>query len=145
ICVIRKIVETFLYLFSPGHSSEIFGKMATSEPTTQVAAWLEKPQHGARLVIRKDIEIPSPGDGEVLVKLDFTGFFHSDVHSIYGETPMTTDIAGHEGVGHVVKLGPNVTDGLLNTRVGIKWQYSTCGACEICAVNPTACPNQHNS
>jgi D-arabinose 1-dehydrogenase-like Zn-dependent alcohol dehydrogenase len=28
---------------------------------------------------------------------------HSDVHSIYGETPMETDIAGHEGVGHVVK------------------------------------------
>jgi hypothetical protein len=28
---------------------------------------------------------------------------HSDVHSAYGDTPMSTDIAGHEGVGHVVK------------------------------------------
>lgn len=31
---------------------------------------------------------------------------HSDVHSIYGETPMETDIAGHEGVGYVVKRKP---------------------------------------
>ena len=119
--------------------------MASSEPKTQIGAWLEKPQPGARLVIRKDLEIPSPHEGEVLVKLDYTGFCHSDVHSIYGETPMETDIAGHEGVGHVVKLGSNVPEAILDSRVGIKWQYSTCGSCEICAVNPTACPNQHNS
>ncbi|KIX01784.1 uncharacterized protein Z518_09511 [Rhinocladiella mackenziei CBS 650.93] len=120
--------------------------MATPDTKTQIAAWLEKPQHGARLQIRKDIEIPSPGDGEVLVKLECTGFCHSDVHSIYGETPMDTDIAGHEGVGRVVKLvGSNTPEELLNSRVGIKWQYSTCGSCEICAVNPTACPHQHNS
>lgn len=72
--------------------------MATSETKTQIAAWLEKPEHGARLQIRNDIEIPVPGNGELLVKLDYTGFCHSDVHSIYGETPMETDIAGHEGL-----------------------------------------------
>jgi propanol-preferring alcohol dehydrogenase len=42
---------------------------------TQIAAWLEKPQHGARLLIRSDIEVPSPGEGEVLVKLEYTGFW----------------------------------------------------------------------
>jgi hypothetical protein len=26
-----------------------------------------------------------------------------------------------------------------------RWLYSTCGKCEICDVNPTSCPNQHNS
>jgi len=119
--------------------------MASSKTKTQIAAWLEKPEHGARLKIRNDIEVPVPGDGELLVKLDYTGFCHSDIHSIYGETPMETDIAGHEGIGHVIQLGANVSEELLNTRVGIKWQYSTCGSCEICQVNPTACPNQHNS
>ncbi|KAI1618558.1 hypothetical protein EDD37DRAFT_677627 [Exophiala viscosa] len=112
---------------------------------TQTAAWLEAPKPGARLVIRNDIEIPTPIDGEILVKLEYTGFCHSDVHSIYGETPMDTDIAGHEGVGRVIKVGPGVPETMLNTRVGIRWQYSTCGSCEICAVNPTVCPNQHNS
>lgn len=116
-----------------------------TETKTQVAAWLEKPCPGARLQIRDDISIPTPGDGEVLIKLECTGFCHSDVHSIYGETPMDTDIAGHEGVGRVIQAGSSVPQDLLNTRVGVKWLYSTCGACEICEVNPTACPNQHNS
>ena len=26
-----------------------------------------------------------------------------------------------------------------------RWQYSTCGTCEICEVNPMACSNQINS
>ncbi|KIW83635.1 hypothetical protein Z517_02881 [Fonsecaea pedrosoi CBS 271.37] len=119
--------------------------MAPTIPTTQIAAWLEKPQPGARLQLRNDIEVPSPKEGEVLVKLEYTGFCHSDVHSIYGETPMSTDIAGHEGVGHVVALGPNVPGELMNARLGIKWLYSTCDTCEICAMNPTACPNQINA
>ncbi|OAP63486.1 hypothetical protein AYL99_02713 [Fonsecaea erecta] len=119
--------------------------MASPIPKTQIAAWLEKPQPGAQLQIRNDIEVPSPKEGEVLVKLEYTGFCHSDVHSIYGETPMSTDIAGHEGVGRVVELGPNVPEEMMNARLGIKWQYSTCGTCEICAVNPTACPTQINS
>ncbi|KIW65754.1 hypothetical protein PV04_07982 [Phialophora macrospora] len=119
--------------------------MASSIPTTQTAAWLEKPQPGARFQIRNDIEVPTPGDGDVLIKLEYTGFCHSDVHSAYGDTPMSTDIAGHEGVGHVVKLGPHVPEELMNAKVGIRWQYSTCGSCEICHVDPTACPNQVNS
>jgi propanol-preferring alcohol dehydrogenase len=41
--------------------------------------------------------------GEILVKLEFSGVCHSDVHSIRGETPMSTDVAGHEGIGRVVE------------------------------------------
>jgi alcohol dehydrogenase, propanol-preferring len=111
----------------------------------QTAAWLPKAEPGAVLQIRHDIEIPEPKDGEVLVKLECTGICHSDVHSIFNETPMETDIAGHEGVGYVVKLGANVAQEMMNARVGIKWQYSTCGTCEICPINETACPNQNNS
>lgn len=28
---------------------------------------------------------------------------HSDIHNINGELPMTTNVAGHEGIGRVVK------------------------------------------
>jgi hypothetical protein len=70
---------------------------------TQTAAWLDHPHHGASLTLRNDIPIPEPSEGEVLVKLECSGFCHSDVHSIYGETAMETNIAGHEGVGRVIK------------------------------------------
>jgi alcohol dehydrogenase, propanol-preferring len=109
------------------------------------AAYLPQAGPGARLTIRHDIPIPAPMEGQVLVKLTHSGICHSDVHSIYNETPMDTDIAGHEGVGHVVKLGPGVSDDFIGRRVGIKWQYSTCGKCEICPVDETACPNQDNA
>jgi alcohol dehydrogenase, propanol-preferring len=113
----------------------------------QIAAWLGARGPGAQLVIREDIDIPSPGDGEVLIKLLYTGVCHSDVHAIYGDTPSDIDVVGHEGVGNVIAVGPGVAaaEHFLNMRVGIRWQYSVCGTCEICQVNVTACPYQHNS
>lgn len=74
-------------------------------PSTQTAAVL--PPTGASanagLQIKHDHPVPSPTDGELLVKLEFSGLCHSDVHSVRGETPMLTDVAGHEGVGKVVQ------------------------------------------
>ncbi|KAL4979919.1 hypothetical protein BDW66DRAFT_167787 [Aspergillus desertorum] len=117
-------------------------------PQFQTAAVL--PATGAtltsRLVIRHDRPVPSPAAGELLVKLEFSGVCHSDVHSVRGETPMLTDVAGHEGVGKVVKVGEGVDEGAwLGKRVGIRWLYSSCLECEICARNNTACPNQKNA
>lgn len=47
--------------------------------------------------------VPTPGSGELLIKLEFSGVCHSDLHSIRGDTPMSTDVAGHEGVGKVIE------------------------------------------
>lgn len=58
---------------------------------------------------------------------------------------MTTHIGGHEGIGHVVALGPGSSENLLSKRVGVKWLHTYCNACEICALDETACPHQHNS
>ncbi|KAJ5925230.1 hypothetical protein N7454_007869 [Penicillium verhagenii] len=75
-----------------------------SSPATQIAAVI--PASGGKDVSDVKIScthpVPVPGLGEVLVKLDFSGVCHSDVHSIRGDTPMKTDVAGHEGVGKVV-------------------------------------------
>ena len=116
----------------------------------QTAAYLASPGPGATLEIRHDVAIPAPLANEVLIKLTHSGICHSDVHSIYNETPMETDIAGHEGVGTVVQIGSEVSRGSdggakMGDRVGVKWQWSVCGTCAICAVDETACPNQNNS
>ena len=118
---------------------------STPIPTHQTAAWLPKAGPGAILELRHDIDVPKPQEGQVLVKLTHSGICHSDIHSIYAETPMDTDIAGHEGVGRVVLCGSSTPAEFLGKRVGIKWQYSVCGTCEICAVDETACPDQDNA
>ncbi|RAK99155.1 zinc-dependent alcohol dehydrogenase [Aspergillus ibericus CBS 121593] len=117
-------------------------------PQTQIAAVL--PPTGAtatsKLQITHDRPVPSPTEGEVLVKLEYSGLCHSDVHSVRGETPMLTDVAGHEGVGKVVKVGSGLDEQVwMGRRVGIRWLYSSCLECEICAINHTACPYQKNA
>jgi alcohol dehydrogenase, propanol-preferring len=39
----------------------------------QTGAWVETPEPEAHLHIRNDLPVPSPCDGEVLIKLECTG------------------------------------------------------------------------
>ncbi|GFF30615.1 alcohol dehydrogenase [Aspergillus udagawae] len=117
-------------------------------PQTQIAAVVSAPRKSpsARVEITTEHPVPSPKQGEVLIKLEYSGVCHSDVHSIRGDTLMLTDVAGHEGVGKVVQVGSNVDEeAWMGKRVGIRWLYSSCLKCEICAINHTACPYQKNA
>ncbi|CAG8391078.1 unnamed protein product [Penicillium salamii] len=110
-------------------------KLEMTVPQIQTAAVVASAPDSSSVVIKSDHPVPSPGEGEILVKLEFSGVCHSDLHSIRGDTPMLTDVAGHEGVGKVVK-------GLIGVEM---WLYSSCRQCEICEINHTACPNQKNA
>lgn len=74
-------------------------------PATQIAAVVpEKGTHDVSDIRISDTHpVPSPEEGDLLIKLEYSGVCHSDVHSIRGDTPMKTDVAGHEGVGKVVQ------------------------------------------
>lgn len=71
---------------------------------TQIAAVI--PPEGTALQNLVEINTrypkPIPREGDLLIKLEYSGVCHSDVHSVRRETPMLTDVAGHEGVGTVV-------------------------------------------
>lgn len=119
---------------------------ARATPDHQIAAWVNAPGPNIKPYLRHDIPVPTPSTGQVLVKLEYTGVCHSDVHAILGETKrMAVHVGGHEGVGQVVELGQGVSQSYMNSRVGVKWLYSACQACEICSVNYIHCPHQSNS
>jgi len=92
---------------------------------------LEQP--GTELKLR-DIPIPEPGPGEIVVRVAACGVCRTDLHVVDGELPDTRlpIIPGHEIVGYVTRLGPEVTTFSLGDRVGIPWLGSTCGACRYC-------------
>jgi propanol-preferring alcohol dehydrogenase len=75
-----------------------------SNPSTQIAAVV--PASGASSTGQVDVidtyPRPVPKEGDLLIKLEYSGVCYSDVHSVRGETPMLTDVAGHEGVGRVI-------------------------------------------
>ena len=83
----------------------------------------------------REIPIPQPGPGQVLVKIEVCGLCHSDLHFWLGEHDMPRDlpaILGHEGVGRIVGLGPGVDRWRVGDRVGVGYVYGTCGNCRPC-------------
>ncbi|MCC3281294.1 MULTISPECIES: alcohol dehydrogenase AdhP [Arthrobacter] len=95
-----------------------------------------------------ETEIPSPGPGEVLVKLISTGVCHTDLHAAQGDWPVKPTppfIPGHEGVGRVVSVGEGVMELQEGDMVGNAWLWSACGVCEYCRTGwETLCEAQQN-
>lgn len=103
---------------------------------------------GKPLVI-EELAIPTPGPGEVLVRLRATGVCHTDLHAADGDWPVKPTppiVPGHEGVGLVAAVGPGVTNLKEGDAVGIAWLHDACGACEHCITGwETLCTSQHNT
>lgn len=93
------------------------------------------------------LDMPSPGQGEVLVKLTHSGVCHSDIGVMtnsWKSLPFSTQagqVGGHEGVGTIVQMGPGTDNASvkLGQRVGIKWVAGICEACEACRAGFDVC------
>ena len=91
-------------------------------------------QFGKPLVL-KELDIPEPGPGRILVKTEACGVCHTDLHAANGDWPLKPALPftpGHEGIGIVTALGAGVTAVKEGDRVGVPWLYSACGHCEFC-------------
>ena len=59
----------------------------------------------------KDVPQPQPGPNQVLVKMHASGICYTDVHETLGHIPgKFPRILGHEPVGEIVAVAPDVTD-----------------------------------
>jgi propanol-preferring alcohol dehydrogenase len=102
-----------------------------------------------RPLVVEDRPLPELGTGEVLVRIEASGLCHTDIHAARGDWPVKPNppfVPGHEGVGIVEKLGPNVTEVTVGTRVAIPWLGWACGVCEYCVGGwETLCLAQRNT
>src|SRR5262245_39995395 len=78
--------------------------------------------------------IPQPGAGEVRVKVEACGVCHSDMFAKEGLLPGTAfpRVPGHEVIGLVDAVAPEVVGFKRGDRVGIGWNGGYCGACDPC-------------
>lgn len=94
-------------------------------------------------------DVPVPGPGQVLVRLETCGLCHTDIHAAGGDWPVQPSlpfVPGHEGVGIVEVVGDGVTSRRIGERVAIAWLGSACGACGYCVDGrETLCEMQENS
>ena len=78
-------------------------------------------------------DIPTPGPGQLLLRIHACGVCRTDLHVIDGELPQSTlpIIPGHEIVGEVMACGDGVSV-RPGVRVGVPWLGYTCGTCGFC-------------
>ena len=100
---------------------------------TMKAAYLP----GNSTVVLKEVEIPEPGHGEVLIKMKSSTICGSDIRAIYrehtgkGPEGYQNKICGHEPSGQIVKCGPGLRRFKEGDRV-VVYHISGCGVCNDC-------------
>ncbi|WP_055490959.1 zinc-binding alcohol dehydrogenase family protein [Streptomyces sp. TP-A0356] len=78
--------------------------------------------------------VPEPGSGELLVHVRACGVCRTDLHVAEGDLPVHRAgvTPGHEVVGVVAGLGPEVRGWEVGERVGVAWLRHTDGTCRYC-------------
>ncbi len=92
------------------------------------------------------IDVPDPGPGEALVRVQACGVCHTDLHyregGINDEFPF---LLGHEAAGIVEAVGPDVRDVAPGDFVILNWR-AVCGECRSCRRGrPWYCFSTHNA
>jgi S-(hydroxymethyl)glutathione dehydrogenase/alcohol dehydrogenase len=79
-----------------------------------------------------DVDLASPKEGEVLVKIAACGVCHSDLHVVDGHLPEPLPLVlGHEAAGVVAAVGPGVEQLVRGDHVVLALVPS-CGECAEC-------------
>lgn len=81
-----------------------------------------------------ELPTPTPGARQALIQVHACAVCRTDLHIVDGELPepKLPLIPGHQIVGTVVAVGPDVQRLAVGQRVGVPWLGWTCGTCRFC-------------
>src|ERR1700685_1469044 len=84
-----------------------------------------------RLVER---QISKPAAGQVRLRVEACGVCHCDLATVQGDYPglKLPRVPGHEVVGRIEEIGPNVSKWKVGQRVGVGFLGGRAGECEPC-------------
>lgn len=86
----------------------------------------------------REIAVPTPGPGQLVIAVAGCGVCRSNLHMIEGDwvsggvPGISPIVPGHEVTGIVSEVGPDVTDFALGDRVGVMPLWWTCETCDFC-------------
>lgn len=112
------------------------GDVPMTSTTTAAVLWRlgdQPPYAGGDALTIEELDLASPGAGELLVRIEAAGLCHSDLSVINGSRPRPTPmVLGHEAAGVVEQVGPGVSDAAPGDHVVLTFVPS-CGHCRHCA------------
>jgi threonine dehydrogenase-like Zn-dependent dehydrogenase len=86
---------------------------------------------GAGKLVVEDVERPTPGPGEVVVRIRNCGICGSDLHWYHDQMVLPAVCPGHEIAGEVADVGAGVTGLAPGDAVALEG-IASCGACRYC-------------
>lgn len=107
--------------------------------TSMRAVRLHEVNGRAEFRLDKDVEVPTPKAGEVLLAVKACGLNQVDLLTRDGQTPAAIPlphISGTEVAGEVVSVGPGVTEWQVGERVVVD-PILSCGGCSFCLSGQT--------
>src|SRR5690554_2826611 len=106
---------------------------------------------GNSTVEMREVEIPSPGHGQVIIKTKSSTICGSDIRAIYNEhlgkgpEAYQNKVAGHEPSGQIIECGPGLKRFKKGDRV-IVYHISGCGVCKDCRRGyMISCSSEHRA
>ncbi|MCH8323697.1 MAG: alcohol dehydrogenase catalytic domain-containing protein [Thaumarchaeota archaeon] len=92
-----------------------------------------------------DVEKPSLGPGDILVKMESCGICGSDVEKVFGKYSQPSRKLGHEPAGIISEVGSKVKDFKKDDRV-FTHHHVPCYSCHFCNHgNETMCPKYYET
>ena len=81
-----------------------------------------------------DIPVPSPGEGQILIRVSVCAVCRTDLHIVSGELtdPKLPLVVGHMVVGHVEGAGAGAQRFASGQRVGVPWLGYVDESCRFC-------------
>ena len=88
---------------------------------------------GTNVQLSENKEMLPLETGEALVDIEYCGVCHTDLHVAHGDFGKVPGrVLGHEGIGIVKEIAPDVKSLTVGDRVSVAWFFEGCGACEYC-------------
>ena len=102
---------------------------------------------GTNVQLIENKELRPLETGEALVDIEYCGVCHTDLHVAHGDFGKVPGrVLGHEGIGIVKEIAPDVKSFKVGDRVSVAWFFEGCGACEYCTTGrETLCRTVKNA
>ena len=102
---------------------------------------------GTNVQLIENKELRPLETGEALVDIEYCGVCHTDSHVAHGDFGKVPGrVLGHEGIGIVKEIAPDVKNLKVGDRVSVAWFFEGCGACEYCTTGrETLCRTVKNA